>query len=76
MNEGQLIIKYVKSEGMVHNLKRDNKKLQSKLESLEKQLRLDNVNKPFYCSINKSFSDCTFHSDNVDGCYGCNHFEQ
>ena len=43
MNEGQLIIKYVKSECMVHNLKRDNKELKTKLESTEKQLSLYSV---------------------------------
>lgn len=43
MNEGQLIIKYVKSEGMVHNLKREVEELKSKLESTEKQLSLHSV---------------------------------
>lgn len=28
------------------------------------------------CSIGKSYSDCEFHSDNVNGCEGCNHYEQ
>ena len=54
MNEGQLIIKYVKSEGMVHNLKRDNKELETKLESLKKQLRLCDVSKPFYCGADEN----------------------
>lgn len=43
MNEGQLIIKYVKSEGMVHNLKIEVEELKSKLESTEKQLSLYSV---------------------------------
>lgn len=41
MDEGQLIIKYVRSEGMVHNLKRENEELKIKLASLEQQLRLN-----------------------------------
>lgn len=43
MNEGQLIIKYVKSEGMVHNLKRKVEELEAKLKNAEQQLLLYDV---------------------------------
>jgi hypothetical protein len=43
MNEGQLIIKYVESEGKVHNLKRKVKELESKLKSTNQQLELYSV---------------------------------
>lgn len=29
----------------------------------------------FYCTINKCFSNCEFHSENIDGCLSCNHYE-
>ena len=43
MNEGQLIIKYVKSEEMVHNLKRKVEELEAKLKNAEQQLLLYDV---------------------------------
>lgn len=33
------------------------------------------INHSKKCSLNKSFNNCSFHSDNKDGCLSCNHFE-
>ena len=41
----------------------------------QEALDLFNVSNSF-CSLDKSYSDCGFHSDNKDGCLGCNHLEQ
>jgi len=43
MNKGQLIIKYVKSVGEVHNLKIKVQELENKLKSFEQQLLLYDV---------------------------------
>ena len=43
MNEGQLIIKYVKSVGEVNNLKRRIEELESDLKNANKQLSLYDV---------------------------------
>ena len=43
MNEGQLIIKYVKSVGEVNNLKRRIEELESDLKNVNKQLSLYDV---------------------------------
>lgn len=42
------------------------------------QLNLPPVsnNEVAVCSLGKSFGNCEFHSDYVNGCIGCNHYEQ
>lgn len=61
------------------NLHEDSREQVALLLEQYAALRIHDVvgrSEQFVCSINKCYSDCNFHSEYKNGCYGCNHFER